>query len=148
MKRIKIISGTLEHLDLDISVADRQELIDNVEIIIHAAADIRFDISLVDLVLVNLRGTRELLYLAKQIKGLKMFCYVSTAYSNIYNSQPHVSDNFYCPPYNPEWMIKCAESVQTDEDKDLYEIITSKIIAPWPNTYTFTKGEFPPKIFI
>lgn len=108
--------------------------------IIHSAADIRFDISLLDVVLVNLRGTRELLRLAKQIKILQMFCYVSTAYSNIYDSQSHVDEVFYAPPFDPEWIIKFAESVKTDDEKAMYDILTSKIIHPWPNTYTFTKA--------
>lgn len=67
-----------------------------------------------------------------------MFLYVSTAYSNC--NQDIVKEEFYKPPFDPNVMIKWAEMAETDEDKLTNEIITSKIIVPWPNTYTFTKA--------
>lgn len=132
-----MIAGTLDCIGLGLSEKDSQDIIDNVEIIIHSAADVRLDINLLELILVNVRGTRELLYLAKQIKHLEMFLYVSTAYSNC--NQETIKESFYKPPFDPNVMIKWAEMATTDEEKLTNEIITTKVIAPWPNTYTFTK---------
>lgn len=43
MKRICLIEGDLGALNLGMTDNQRQELIDNVEIVLHAAADVRFD---------------------------------------------------------------------------------------------------------
>lgn len=46
MKKLKIIEGDLSKLQLGLSSADRQLLIENVQIVFHVAADVRFDESL------------------------------------------------------------------------------------------------------
>lgn len=43
MKRICLIEGDLGAVNLGMTDNQRQELIDNVEIVLHAAADVRFD---------------------------------------------------------------------------------------------------------
>lgn len=51
---------------------DEQFLINNVSIIYHLAATVRFDEALGDAVLLNTRGTRELVNLAKKISNLEV----------------------------------------------------------------------------
>lgn len=51
-----------------------------VEILFHAAADVRFDESLKEATEINVRGTREIMLLAQQMHELKVFVYVSTAF--------------------------------------------------------------------
>lgn len=46
IKKLKIIEGDLSKMDLGLSPIDRQLLIDNVQIVFHVAADVRFDESL------------------------------------------------------------------------------------------------------
>lgn len=46
IKKLKIIEGDLSKLQLGLSSNDRQVLIDNVQIVFHLAADVRFDESL------------------------------------------------------------------------------------------------------
>jgi alcohol-forming fatty acyl-CoA reductase len=45
-------------------------LITNVQIVLHAAADVRFDQTIKNAVEINVRGTRDLLKLATQFKKL------------------------------------------------------------------------------
>ena len=137
MDRIKVVEGNLLDIGIGIAENDRNELIENVQIVVHSAADVRFDETLQHLLLVNLRGTREVLRLAEQMKRLEVFLHISTAYSNCPLSR--VEEKFYAPPFDPEYMIKIAESL-TEENTLSFEIMTESIIRPWPNTYTFTKA--------
>jgi alcohol-forming fatty acyl-CoA reductase len=47
-------------------------LINNVQIVLHAAADVRFDQTLKKAIEVNVRGTRDLLRLTKNIKNIEV----------------------------------------------------------------------------
>lgn len=66
----KIIAGDVTLPDLGISEPDKEEIIDNVSIIYHCAATIRFDERLKKAVLLNARGTKLMLDLAQECKHL------------------------------------------------------------------------------
>lgn len=125
-------------LGIGISEQDRYEIIENVQIVLHSAADVKFDETLQQLLLVNLRGTREILKLAEQIKKLEAVLHISTAYSHC--PRNHIEERFYEAPSDPDYMIKLAERLQDERSKETMEIVTERIIAPWPNTYTYTKA--------
>lgn len=108
-------------------------------IILHAAADVRFDNTLQELSLVNLRGTRELLKMAQECKQLNMFAYISTAFSHC--ERKFIEEKFYETPIDPEEMIKIAEYYEENpQDAGILEIITENFVHPWPNTYSFSKA--------
>lgn len=65
-----VISGDCTLPDLGISDVDRKILTDNVSIIYHCAATIRFDEALKTAVLLNTRGTKLMLELAGNCKKL------------------------------------------------------------------------------
>lgn len=67
--------------DLGLGNDSRQELIDNVNVVIHNAANVRFDLPLKSAVVTNVEATQSMLELAKQMKQLLTFVYVSTCYS-------------------------------------------------------------------
>lgn len=138
MKRVKVVEGNLIDLNVGISEQDRYEIIENVQIVLHSAADVKFDETLQKLLLVNLRGSREIFKLAEQINNLEAVLHVSTAYSHCPRS--HIEEKFYEPPCDPSYMIKLAERIQDENSKETMEILTQRIIAPWPNTYTYTKA--------
>lgn len=80
--RLQIVFGDLtEEINLGISTQDQNQMNNEVEIIYHVAADVRFDENLSDAILANVRGTREILKLAGNISSLKAFIYVSTSFS-------------------------------------------------------------------
>lgn len=47
-------------------------LINKINIIFHVAASVRFDNPLKEAILINTRGTKELISIAKQMKNLKV----------------------------------------------------------------------------
>lgn len=62
----------MKNLRLGITIEDEQLLVNDVSIIFHLAATVRFDEPLTDAVLMNTRGTRELVNLAKKMKNLEV----------------------------------------------------------------------------
>lgn len=67
------IAGDVSEPNLAISESDRRLLTDTVQIVYHAAATIRFDESLKKAVLLNTRGTKLVLELAKEMKNLQVY---------------------------------------------------------------------------
>lgn len=70
------IAGDVSEPNLAISESDRQLLVDTVQIIYHAAATIRFDEALKKAVLLNTRGTKLVLDLAKEMKVLQVYIFM------------------------------------------------------------------------
>lgn len=143
LQRIEIVAGDLNesHLGIQKNDAILNELIENVEIVIHAAADVRLNESLYNLIWVNLVGTRDLLELVKQMRKLQVFVYMSTAFSNTkVNSHLDIAEKFYEPPMNADVLIDYVQRHRSDTDKCLLNMIAPILIQPWPCTYTFSKA--------
>lgn len=136
--RIRLINGDLIEQYLGISDSDRTELSENVNIIIHAAADVRFDKSLLQLIDINLRGTLRLLQMAEKFKQLEIFMYISTAFSQM--NEKITRDQFYSPPIDPYVMLNLAENIKDDLERTKFEVMTECITKPWPNTYSYSKA--------
>ncbi|XP_055837693.1 fatty acyl-CoA reductase wat-like [Episyrphus balteatus] len=137
LKRVSIIEGDMGSLNMGISESDEKELIENVQIVIHAAADVRFDEKLKTLLMINLRGTREILELTMKMKQIQVFTFISTAFSHCVRT--YIEEKFYDSPLDPDIMIRLGEQLNDKSTKDL-EVLTERIIKPWPNTYTYTKS--------
>ncbi|KAH8408809.1 hypothetical protein KR009_000564, partial [Drosophila setifemur] len=131
--KLVAIAGDMEQLGLGISPEDLQRL-RNVNIVYHSAASVRFDDALRSAILMNTRGTHELIKLALEWRKLKVFAHVSTTYSN--PSFIEVEEKVY--PALADWRttIKLAETY----DEDTLNIYNLKYGNFQPNTYTFTKG--------
>ncbi|KAK5638606.1 hypothetical protein RI129_012901 [Pyrocoelia pectoralis] len=112
--KLKLINGDVTELQLGISTSDANLLIENVSVIFHGAASIRFDDPLKYAILLNTRGTRELLNLALKMKKLDLY-----------------------PPH-ADWKrsIEIVENI----DEHYLEVLTAKYIGVLPNTYTFSKS--------
>jgi alcohol-forming fatty acyl-CoA reductase len=78
--KLCLIKGDMQKIDLGISLDNQASLINDVEIVFHAAADVRFDESLKEATEINVRGTREMMLLSQRMMNLNVFIYVSTAY--------------------------------------------------------------------
>ncbi|KAM8720842.1 hypothetical protein ACLKA7_006826 [Drosophila subpalustris] len=133
LAKVVPIAGDVMELGLGISEADLQRL-RNVTIVYHSAASVRFDDPLREAILMNTRGTHELIKLALHWKKLKAFVHVSTTYSN--PTELEVEERLY-PPY-ADWRttIKLAENY----DAETLNIYSLKYGNFQPNTYTFTKS--------
>lgn len=139
MSRVRVIDGNTRDINVGLSDDARREIVENVEIIIHAAADVRFDNTLKESCLINLRGTREMMEIAAECKKLQMFAYISTAFSQCIHKV--IDEQFYPVTIDPEEMIKIAEHFdKSDKNAELLDILTESFIRPWPNTYSFSKA--------
>lgn len=133
-RKIHPVLGDVSLPDLGLSKEDRQFLADNITIVYHMAATIRFDEALKKAVLLNTRGTKLMLQLAKEMKKLQLFGHVSTAYCHL--NEPVLEEKPYPPPADPHNIIKCMEWM-SDE---VAESMTKKILGNLPNTYAYTKA--------
>lgn len=137
---IRIVQGDLQHFEAGISPADRHELIENVEIVVHAGADVRFAASLQDVCRINVRGTREILKLAKSMKRLLSFAYISTIFSHCW--QHNIDETFYPAPMDPDEMIRVVEYLEHKDNVSnagtVLEAVTQRLTQPWPNNFTFS----------
>ncbi|XP_014363850.2 fatty acyl-CoA reductase wat-like [Papilio machaon] len=88
--------------------------------------------------LTNVRGTREIMRLAKSCKELRSIVHVSTAYCHATKSRvgQAVKEQFYDSPVPPNAFIDMAENI--DENK--LENMMQMVKADWPNSYSFSKA--------
>ncbi|XP_063926597.1 fatty acyl-CoA reductase 1-like [Zophobas morio] len=134
LDKIKTVVGDVRELDLGLNLQERQLLIDEVNVVFHVAASVRFDDSLTDAVIMNTRGTREVAKLVLEMKNLDVFVHISTTYCN--SDRKVVEEKLY--PVVAEWekTIEIAENI----DRHTLNVLTEKYIHPQPNTYTFAKS--------
>ncbi|CAL7951772.1 unnamed protein product [Xylocopa violacea] len=133
-KAVTVVSGDVILPGLGISPEDKKMLCEKVNIVYHGAATVRFDALLKTAVLLNTRGTKQMLDLAKEMKHLKLFAHISTAYCHL--NEKILEEKPYPPPTDPHKIIKCVEWM----DDNVVEAMTDKILADFPNTYAFTKA--------
>jgi alcohol-forming fatty acyl-CoA reductase len=127
------ISGDIMELKLGMSKRDIERT-KNVSIIFHSAASVRFDDSLKYAVLMNTRGTREVMEFAMNLQHLKVVMHVSTTYSN--PDRHVVEEKIY--PAVADWRktIEICEKFEEDQLNMLTPLYTNFM----PNTYVFSKN--------
>ena len=76
---------------------DRSELKEEINVVFHSAASIKFDDELSKAVLMNVRGTKELMDLAKGMGNLESFVHVSTCYSHCHLRDEVIQEKIYPP---------------------------------------------------
>jgi fatty acyl-CoA reductase len=127
------IEGDIGIPDLGINDCDRSMLAQEVSVVIHSAATIRFNEKLRLAVQVNVGGTQEVVALCKHMKRLVALVHVSTAYANC--ERETVDEIVYDLPADPYKLLQCLESMEDE----LLDKITPTLVGRKPNTYTFTK---------
>ena len=140
LKKVVAISGDITEPNMGISCSDEDMIINDVSVIFHAAATVKFDDDLADSIKMNVKGTLSIVDLARKMDNLSSMVHVSTAYSHCYSSS-RIEEKFYSMPenkyssYSPDELIAlCQEAKSKGVD------ITKEIIGIFPNTYTFTKA--------
>ncbi|CAH2101747.1 unnamed protein product [Euphydryas editha] len=131
--KVYFISGDVSEVGLGLSDEDRTLIVNKTHIIFHAAASVRFDDPLKVAARLNIRGTKEIMELAKDVRNLESLIHVSTSYANT-NRDP-IEEIMY-PPH-ADW----RETLQVCEELDDHtlEVLTPKYLGELPNTYVFTK---------
>ncbi|XP_063708794.1 uncharacterized protein LOC134837352 [Culicoides brevitarsis] len=133
LSKLVPVFGDVTQLGLGLSDSDKK-LMENVSVIFHSAASVRFDDPLKEAILMNTRGTREMLDFALTLKDLKVFLHVSTTYCNA--DHKVIEERVYEP--HMDW----RKAIQIAETTDAYtlDILCKKFTDNLPNTYVFTKG--------
>ncbi|XP_075145603.1 waterproof [Haematobia irritans] len=131
--KITVISGDVSMPALGISDEDREMLRDQVNIIIHGAATVRFDEKLKMAIGINVSGTKEILKLAKEIVHLKAVVHVSTAFAHC--NRKHIQEKFYNCALSGDKALQLGECL----DEQTLNTLTPTIVKDFPNTYAFTK---------
>ncbi|XP_034234668.1 fatty acyl-CoA reductase 1-like [Thrips palmi] len=132
--KLHAVVGDCSQLRLGLSDVDEAMLVDKVSYVFHAAATVRFDDPLKEALLLNTRGTREVVDLCRRMKRLEVLQYVSTTYC--FTNEAVLKEQHY--PTELDWrtMVRLAET----EDKYTLDCLTHKILGFQPNTYTFSKA--------
>lgn len=133
--KIHPISGDCLQTKLGINGADTQLLKDEVDVVFHVAATVKFDAPLKYAVNMNIRSTSDLLDLAHDMNKLKAFVHVSTAFSNCVGRDT-IEEKLYSPPIPPEQLMMLVENL----DEKIVDSITPSLLGSYPNTYVYTKG--------
>lgn len=133
-KKITALKGDASEIGLGLSQEDAQRLKDQVSVVFHVAASVRFDDTLKSSAFMNLRGTYETIKLALEMKKLECFLHMSTAYC--IKHRELIEEKVYPPPADWQQILKLCETV----DEAALEIMVPKLMGHHPNTYTFTKA--------
>nr|XP_014285876.1 uncharacterized protein LOC106686832 [Halyomorpha halys] len=135
LKKVHLILGDMTSENLGLSPEDRQLLMDKVTILYHIAAMIQFTDKMKDALIENVKGTYVILELAKTFINLKVFIYMSTAYSN-FNKHPKECIEKIIPACQ-DWkvMLKVAEAQPLE-----FELLKEKLLDGHPNPYTWSKS--------
>ncbi|KAK7595543.1 hypothetical protein V9T40_013368 [Parthenolecanium corni] len=133
-EKISYVSGCIDQPLLGLSEEDRSKISNDVNIIYHCAATVKFNEMLAKAIKVNIMGTREVIKVARDVKSLKALLYVSTAYS--FCNHIDVGEKLYPMHIEPEAMIELVEQKSATE----LETEVATYIKDWPNTYVFSKA--------
>jgi thioester reductase-like protein len=79
-ERARAVAGDVTSPSLGMGAGTRSAVAEEVGAVMHCAASISFDLPLDEARQINVEGTREIIALARQVKGLERFIHVSTAY--------------------------------------------------------------------
>ncbi|VDM74942.1 unnamed protein product [Strongylus vulgaris] len=134
LSKLVPISGDLMEDNLGLNQHDMQNICDEVSIVIHSAATVKFDEKLRDAVEMNVMGTTRLVALCHKMKNLVALVHVSTAYANC--DRPETEEKVYNPPIAPQKLVEAIQWM----DNDMINLITPKLLGKRPNTYTLTKA--------
>lgn len=72
LSKITVVEGDISHSGLGLSTEDRQMLIDEVDVVFHSAADVRFSQPLQKAIESNVCGSKRVVDLCKEIHNLKV----------------------------------------------------------------------------
>ncbi|XP_066261971.1 fatty acyl-CoA reductase wat-like [Euwallacea similis] len=131
--KVVILEGDCALPMLGLKEENIETIIKEVDVILHCAAAARFDEQLKKATKINVEATRDLVDIAKKIKKLRTFVYMSTAFSNFNTNE--IKEEVYPCKIEAEKLITACENL----DNDTVNSMTKTLMADWPNTNTFTK---------
>ncbi|XP_060533265.1 putative fatty acyl-CoA reductase CG5065 isoform X2 [Cylas formicarius] len=133
-EKVKVIPGDVALPNLGLSDADKQFLIDNIDIVYHSAATVKFNEALKNAVILNTLGTKRVLDLCKKMNRLKCCVHISTVFCN--SDKETIEEMVYQSTYDAYTIMNLVENLP----EDVIESISNRLVGKHPNTYTFTKA--------
>lgn len=134
LDKVKVIRGDTTFDDLGISASDLEIIKKDVSIVIHSAATIRFDEPLKRATRINVAATKRMLDLSLQLKDLRAFVHVSTAYCN--QTKIDIKELVYQETLTPEKLIELT----VDLNDEMLESLTPHLFGDRPSSYHYTKA--------
>jgi len=131
--KVKVVRGDVGQEQLGLDESDRA-LMRNVSVIIHSAADVRFEVKFRSIVQSNVGGVRSIIQLSRSLQKLESLVYVSTAFSNCY-LQEEIQEKVYEPSIRPADLLQLLRIC----NDDMLEGLAPHLLGSFPNKYIFTK---------
>ncbi|GJQ78025.1 hypothetical protein Trydic_g2373 [Trypoxylus dichotomus] len=132
-KKLQPICGDITSEGLGISPEDLRRLQENVDVVFHMAANVRFDQPLKQAMTFNTGGTLRLLEIVETFQELKAFVHVGTSYCHC--DETVLEEKLYPAPHNPRKILDLVSWM----DDDLVALLTPHLLKNSPNTYAYTK---------
>ncbi|XP_023236666.1 putative fatty acyl-CoA reductase CG5065 [Centruroides sculpturatus] len=133
-KKVIMVAGDITSPNLGLCQSDIDLLAENVNIVFHLAATVRFDEPLKQAMKKNVLGTRYTLDVCQKFPHLMALIHVSTAYCHC--DRKEIEETIYPASINLQKIIDIVDWM----DEDTINAITPKLISGRPNTYTYTKA--------
>ncbi|KAK4873201.1 hypothetical protein RN001_015230 [Aquatica leii] len=134
LKKVVFVKGDLGENRLGLNDEDFDVLTNEVNCVFHVGAEVKF-VDVIDrLLLNNVFGTNETLLLAKQVKNLQTFVYVSSAFAQC--NKYTVEETMYENELNGENMLMLLKMFDGKRLNEMSPIILND----FPNPYTATKS--------
>ncbi|XP_052863077.1 putative fatty acyl-CoA reductase CG5065 [Anopheles cruzii] len=134
LEKVVCVGGDISLPQLGLSERDHQALLEQVSVVFHVAATVRFNEALAEAATLNTVGTKRVLELCAEMLQLQSVVHVSTAYSNPCRSE--VDEVVYPAPMDPDQFVQCVQMLPGE----VLNAIASKLQGTHPNTYTLTKS--------
>ncbi|XP_001601438.3 fatty acyl-CoA reductase 1-like [Nasonia vitripennis] len=135
--KVTAVKGDLLAEDLGISQEDRDRIVNEVNVMYHNAANVKFDARVKVSLTVNVLGTKCMLDLAEECKRMELFIYISSAYSHCYRKD--IDEAFYAMPDD---LDRVYEAIRRDgaTESGMSEEEIDALRGKFPNVYTYTKA--------
>ncbi|XP_063241992.1 fatty acyl-CoA reductase wat-like isoform X1 [Bacillus rossius redtenbacheri] len=132
--KIVFVAGDCSSPRLGLSDSDYYHLTQHVNIMLHLAANVRFDETMKVAINTNIKGTMEAVRLCWDCFSLKAAVFVTTAFSNV--NCKEVREEFYDPPMQLEEVLALMDRVSEQE----LEIFSHKVTGARKIPYLFSKA--------
>ncbi|XP_074600698.1 putative fatty acyl-CoA reductase CG5065 [Brevipalpus obovatus] len=132
--KIVVVEGDITVDGLGMSQNDLNSIIENVSVIFHSAATVKFEEPLRVAINYNILGTQRVIELAHKVHNLAALVHVSTAYANC--DRNRIDEVIYEQKITPQQLMDAA----TWMSDDMIEKLLPDLLGNRPNTYTYTKA--------
>lgn len=132
--KVVVINSDMMEPELGLAPDDVKRICEDVSVVFHCAATVKFDEHIRIAVRMNIQGTQRLLRLCDKMKHLDAFVHCSTAFCNC--DRTHVMERVYPAHVSPQKLIDICEWM----NDDMLGALSPSLIGRRPNTYTMTKA--------